>query len=247
MRAKVPCSGPSTLTKFIHNGHHAESKVNGAEVGVLTPNKPSGGLEKIRYQSLPDGALFGHFRLSSGEPRRNLTSVADRVAARLVGYLGNEDAAWDMLVSTGYTKHLPVRLGESAALRDCVALMCSAWANYRRNMPVTDVVDPTLYGKALRSLQRAIDDPRQQLSCETLAAATILERLEVLFDTGRPYYWTRHTYGIENLMIKRGPPKPEDHLDVQLALENHAALVSELPFLYKVSANIYYQVISLDC
>ncbi|KAI1380226.1 hypothetical protein F4677DRAFT_254126 [Hypoxylon crocopeplum] len=191
-----------------------------------TSEKPAGNLESIRCQDLLGGASFGHFRLSSDEPRKNLTTVADRVASRLVGYLGHEDAPWDMLATIGYTKHLPIRLAESPALRDGVALMCSAWANYRRNLPAAEVIDSNLYGKALRSLQRALNDAQQQLSCETLAAATILGRLEILFDTRRPFNRTHHAEGIKTIMLKRGPPKIDDDLDLHLALENHAAMIS---------------------
>ncbi|KAI0386506.1 hypothetical protein F5Y04DRAFT_244204 [Hypomontagnella monticulosa] len=230
IRAKVPCSGPPNLTKFIHSNRDA-STTNGSERDEVATQfsiseKSASHLESIRQKGLPGGGSFGHFRMASNEPRKNLTTVADRVAARLVGYLAHEDAPWDILATIGYTKHLPVRLGESAALRDSVALMCSTWSNYRRNVPVAQLVDSNLYGKALRSLQRALDDRHQQLKCETLAAATVLERLEVVFDTRRPYHRTRHVLGIQGLMMKRGPPNPYDDLDVHLAFENHAALIS---------------------
>ncbi|KAI1141337.1 hypothetical protein F5Y05DRAFT_257996 [Hypoxylon sp. FL0543] len=230
VHAKATCSGPPTLTKFVYGGSYIattdESK--GGEVVIRFPTSAitAGNLKSIRQQGLPGGASFGHFRMSSDEPRRNLTTVADRVAARLVGFLAHENAPWEVLAAIGYTKHLPARLGDSTALRDCVALMCSTWANSRRNLPAKQLIDSNLYGKALRSLQRALDDHKQQLKCETLAAATILERLEVLFDTRRPYHRTCHAFGINGLVMKRGPPNPEDDLDVHLAFENHAALVS---------------------
>ncbi|OTA62336.1 hypothetical protein K449DRAFT_465111 [Hypoxylon sp. EC38] len=230
VRAKATCSGPSTLTKFInnvcHNSTSNEPERDGVRVQLLTSGISANNLKSIRQQGLPGGASFGHFRLSADEPRKTPTSVADRVAARLVGFLVHENSPWDILAAIGYTKHLPARLGESPALRDCVALMCSTWANSRRNLPADQLIDSNLYGKALRSLQRALDDHKQQLRCETLAAATVLERLEVLFDTRRPYHRTRHAFGIKGLLMKRGPPDPNDDLDVHLAFENHAALVS---------------------
>ncbi|KAI1099502.1 hypothetical protein F4804DRAFT_79960 [Jackrogersella minutella] len=229
LRAKAPCSGPPNLTKFIHNGHHT-STTDGSNGDVVlrisTPETPESHLKSIRHRGLPGGASFGHFRLSPDKPRKNLTTVADRVGARLVGYLGHEGAAWDMLISFGDIKHIPSRLSESIALRDSVSLMCSTWANSRRNIPPDQMVDPNLYGKALRSLQRSLIDDQTKLKCETLAAATILERLEIMFDTHRPYHRTRHSFGIMGLMIKRGPPNPQDDLDMHLALENHASLIS---------------------
>ncbi|KAI2472866.1 hypothetical protein F4781DRAFT_382166 [Annulohypoxylon bovei var. microspora] len=241
LRAKVPCSGPPNLTKFINNGCHtlATEEPSGSETAVrfVTSGKGVKNLKSIRHQGLPSGASFDHFRLSSDDPRKALTTVADRVAARLVGYLTHEGVAWDMLASFGYNKHLPVRLSESPALRDSVALMCSAWTNSRRNVPPDQIVDSNLYGKALRSLQRSLDDRQLQLRCETLAAATILERLEIIFDTHRPYHRTRHSFGICNLMLRRGPPSPNDDLDMHLALENHASLISH--WLVEGGENFY--------
>ncbi|KAI1763713.1 hypothetical protein GGR53DRAFT_359078 [Hypoxylon sp. FL1150] len=229
VRAKVECSGPpASTTTFVNSSSQTPSQTTSGNEFVITLSssaRPAGSLEKIRGHDLPGGASFTHFRLHSHEPKKNLTTVADRVAARLIGYLGNDDAPWDILVYTGYTKHLPVRLGQNAALRDCVAVMCSTWANFKRNLPADKVLDSGLYGKALRSVQRAINDHSVQLSPETLAAVTILERLELIFKVGRPHHKAVHTVGIQDLMIRRGPPRPDDHLDVHLALENHAALI----------------------
>ncbi|KAI1211412.1 uncharacterized protein F4807DRAFT_451030 [Annulohypoxylon truncatum] len=230
LRAKTLCSGPPNLTKFINNGRHTpvaeESSESETMVHFVTSGKGVKNLKSIRHQGLPNGAQLGHFRLSADEPRKNLTTVADRVAARFVGYLTHERAAWDMLASAGYNRHLPVRLSESAALRDSVALVCSTWSNSRRNVPPDQIVDPNLYGKALRSLQRSLEDQQLQLRCETLAAATLLERVELIFDTHRPYQRTRHSFGISSLMSARGPPNPNDELDMHLALENHASMIS---------------------
>ncbi|KAI1662039.1 hypothetical protein F4813DRAFT_396718 [Daldinia decipiens] len=215
---------------FIHTSSHSSTtdEARGDEVAtqLTTHKRPVGNLESIRQRGLPGGASFGHFRFAPDGPRENLTTVAERVAARLVGYLSHENAPWDILASCGYIKHLPARLGESAALRDCVALMSSTWINSRRGFTTTKLLDSNLYVKALRTLQRAINDPHQQLRSETLAAATILERLELIFDTQRPYFRSHHWEGIQTLMIKRGPPNPRDELDIHLAFENHAALIS---------------------
>ncbi|KAI8965125.1 hypothetical protein F5Y11DRAFT_313926 [Daldinia sp. FL1419] len=231
LRAGVVCSGPPTLTKFIHTSSSDsatdEARGNeGATNQITRRGNTAGNLETIRQRGLPGGASFGQFRFAPDGPRKNLTTVAERVSARLVGYLSHENAPWDVLTVCGYTKYLPVRLIESAALRDSVALMVTTWVNSRRDFKSTPLIDSGLYGKALRTLQRAINDPQEQLKSETLAAATILERLELVFDTQRLYHRSRHWEGIQSLMIKRGPPDPQDPLDVHLMLENHAALVS---------------------
>lgn len=81
-------------------------------------------------------------------------------------------------------------------------------------------------GKALRSLQRALNDPNEQLNCETLVATTIMDRIEVLFDSTRSYNKAIHAAGIGALLIKRGPPNLNDDLDIHLAFENHGSQVS---------------------
>ncbi|KAI1473202.1 uncharacterized protein F4812DRAFT_42455 [Daldinia caldariorum] len=231
LRAGVTCSGPPNLIKFIHTSSYTSTTGearhdDGVATQLIARGRSAASLESIRQRGLPGGASFGHFRLAPGGPRNNPTTVADRVAARLVGYLTHENATWDILSSFGYVKHLPVRLNESPALRDCVALMCSTWVNARRDFSSAQLIDSSLYGKALRTLQRAINDHEQQLSNETLAAATILERLELVFDSQRPYHRSRHWEGIQTLMIRRGPPNPQDNFAVHLAFENHAALIS---------------------
>ncbi|KAI1489664.1 hypothetical protein F5X96DRAFT_600854 [Biscogniauxia mediterranea] len=238
IRARVACSGPPTMPKFIYNGSHANTDTSNADNVIrldesLDPEAPSRAqgqgsrtMVDVRQRGLPDGSSFGYLRLVASSPRSVPTTVADRLAARLVGYLAKEDPTWSVMRCIGYTKHIPARLGESVALRDGVALLCSAWANYRRDVPARQVIDPVLYGRALRSLQRCLDDRRQYSTCETLAAATIMERVEVLFDTDRPYHRARHTLGIQGIMLTRGPPKLDDDLDFQLALENGPALIS---------------------
>ncbi|KAI1387319.1 uncharacterized protein F4822DRAFT_279231 [Hypoxylon trugodes] len=231
VRANVPCSGPPTLTKFVHHKSTDETLVGDKTEGRFSAAEmPVGNLESLRHRNLPGGASFGHFRLASDEPRKNLTTVADRVGARLVRFVDHEDAPWDMLTYAGYMKYIPGRLSESAALRDAVALMCSTWANARRNVPTNQLIDPSLYGKALRNLQRALDDQKQQITAETLAAVTILERLDGVFDTKYPYNVSTHGVGVAGLMAVRGPPNIEDELDIHLATENHAALISHLAF-----------------
>lgn len=73
-----------------------------------------------------------------------------------------------------------------AQLDVTVAMLCSTWANFRRALPVEQVFKSQTYGKALRSLQSALSDESQPLRAETLAAVTIMERVEAVFDARRP-------------------------------------------------------------
>ncbi|KAL1858645.1 hypothetical protein Plec18167_003480 [Paecilomyces lecythidis] len=54
-----------------------------------------------------------------------------------------------------------------------------------------------------------------------------MERFEVLFDVTKPAHRVRHTQGIDALMRQRGPPDLKNEFDIQLAIENHASLISK--------------------
>ena len=169
-----------------------------------------------------------HPRLS--RPKDNPTTAADRVSIRLVSYISNH-ASTDIFFQLGYLKFLPARLDKSPALRDCAVLMCSSYTNFRRDLPQTKMLNLKLYTKALRSLHRALDD-HSHITSETLAAASLMQRIEFLFDATRPLHRTRHAGGIEGVMRQRGPPNLDDDLDMQLAIENHITLVCLACFLF---------------
>lgn len=128
-----------------------------------------------------------------------------------------------LLIESGCFTLLPARLGESTALRDCTALFASTWAKFRRGLSIEDVTDRQLYGKALRSLHSALN--KQQFNCQTLAAITVMERFEIMFDPGRPLNWSAHRKGMITLMATRGPPTSGDEMDIILALDNYLLIV----------------------
>jgi hypothetical protein len=224
-RANAQCSGPPDTHKFIYNGnHHAENNINEGttcqSIGLSTTQQAV--LFPLDSFKTSNGASFARLRLSSGGPRRNLSTVADRVAARFGMYLSGKDDS-NMLAHIDYVKYLPSRLQHSAALRDSLALFISALINSKRNVSPAEVVDRKLYGKAIRSLQYALNNS-ESLTCETLAATTILDRFEMAFDGGS-IYRAVHASGVRSLTMKRGPPNLENEMDVQLALKNLIPIV----------------------
>lgn len=180
----------------------------------------------INSRDVEGGSQYGYFRLAplSG-PRKYPTTVSDRLAAQLVRLL-EKDASREILSNASYLEHIPTRLGDSPALRDCVALFCSAWGNYRRELIDRELIPPKAYGKALRSLQRALHTPNEQLRAETLGAVTIMERCNVLFDNDRTHRPMIHVRAIHNIMKTRGPPNLDDDLDLLLAMENRPTLLT---------------------
>jgi hypothetical protein len=150
-------------------------------------------------------------------------SPSDRAAAQLIQHL-EQDTWRDILLNIGYLKYVPAALHSSPALRDCVSLFNSCWENLRRGAPATNLIDAAAYGRALGSLQLALQGP-DQLSSETLAAVNVMERVEAMFSYQDVRRRVVHAKGIQSLLKKRGPTKLESDLDCFLLLETRAALV----------------------
>ncbi|KAK1248968.1 hypothetical protein MKX08_007188 [Trichoderma sp. CBMAI-0020] len=210
-RVDAVCSGPSTEIKFVHSGVHATSRAD-VEVPAksakpqLQCSTPFHAIVAINSRDVPGGASYGVLRLSQ-EPRPSLTTVADRLAANLVRHL-ERDSDGAFLLTLGHIKFVPAR------------------ANFRRALPVEQIINSQTYGKALRSLQIALNDGHQQLSAETLAAVTIIERVEIAFDARRPRHGAVHGQGMHGLMLKRGPPRLSDELDTCLAFDNMGSILA---------------------
>ncbi|KAJ2981075.1 hypothetical protein NUW58_g6782 [Xylaria curta] len=81
------------------------------------------------------------------------------------------------------------------------------------------VLDRKEYGKALGLLRSALSDPRQAYDAGTLAAITLIHRIEVGFDGRTCFAMTSHAAGLYALMAARGPPRLDDELDVHLFFE----------------------------
>ena len=223
IRAQLLCSGPPTEPKFVHSDYNAPTQEAPDQelLDVHWQPKVRGKVPNSLSDSL--GWKSRASRVESLRARPNLTTHADRVASRLIRNLEHGPSR-PLLWSTGCLEWMPARFSKSPALRDAVTVFLSSWLNLHKQLPVEDLVDPALQGKALRSLQRAVNDPAEQRTCETLAAATLVERVETMFCFHRGAK-NVHTSGIQALMTNRGPPSLDDELDVCLALENQWLLV----------------------
>jgi hypothetical protein len=160
--------------------------------------------------------------------------------SRLITYLERESRFDASLVD--YFRLLPARLGSSAALRDAVACFCRGWSDSENASPSKSSVDPQAYGKALRSLQRALGDEKEKLATETLAAVSVIYRVEVLFGGQPNLQSVTHAQGIYSLMETRGPPNLDDDLDVCLAFEHQISVVSHCQDL----KSLYYKLTETD-
>lgn len=222
------------MVKFVHNDRRSSNatKVVVVAESSLADNMKGevvrtrrGTFVNLGSRHMPEGSTYQSMRLVE-RLRPGPTTTADRIAVRLVGYFDKNPR--DPSVVITYFKLLAQLFGQSAAFSDSVALFCSCWSCFQHGVPDGYYMDYNLYGKALRSHQRALNNPTEQLSCETLAATTILDRTEIFFDGNQRHNKAVHVAGIVASLAKRGPPKLNDDLDIHLALENQGRLVSFL-------------------
>lgn len=214
-KSRCPCSGPPIPI---------DAADSDASSTISLPSSPSSSSRLLSHYELPEGSSLIRVRLNVHHPRSYPTTIADRVASRLVAYL-EKGSLFDASLAVDYLKLLPTRLDSSNALRDAVALFCGCWGGFRRAPATQLLVDPRARVKALRSLQRALADENSMFASETLAAAALMERVAVLFDNRGDEELVAHVRGISSLMVHRGPPNIEDELDLALAFANLGTLV----------------------
>jgi hypothetical protein len=165
------------------------------------------------------GSQFSAFRLVT----RPNTTAAERIAARMVNNIRDAPDR-GMVLSPKFLRELPRRMPESPCVRDSVALYCHVWNTFRRGERIAEFVSLGLYGKAVRSLLRALQS-ETAVSVETLAAITLLQRTEHLFDSSRSTLSPAHAKGIVHIIKRLGPPEPGDDLHYGLVFENYGTLV----------------------
>ncbi|CAH0036567.1 unnamed protein product [Clonostachys solani] len=208
-RRGATCPGPSTLLKFVPDGLHPNHKrVLG---GAIDQDGDGNETHQLQLQ-LPS---------RTPSPQSPPTTIADSVAARLVLHL-NSAPDRGIIIQTKHLKHVPKRLSEFPCLRDVIYLFCSVWADFCRRVPLVEFVTMPAYGRAIKSLRQTLDS-RNAIAVETLAAITILQRTEDLFNPGRRTML--HEKGITILLAAMGPPKPDDEFYTSLVCENYGILV----------------------
>ncbi|OCL12160.1 hypothetical protein AOQ84DRAFT_420790 [Glonium stellatum] len=126
-----------------------------------------------------------------------------------------------------YLSYLPSRYGYSDCLDD--ATRCVA-AKMRQIVLTTDQLpDATVlshYGKALKSLQAAVNDPVSCLKSDILCATEILALFELLsFSSGDK--WKHHMAGAAQLIKLRGPQNYSTNFDQALFMALAGLILTE--------------------
>ncbi|KAI1323892.1 hypothetical protein F5Y16DRAFT_327734 [Xylariaceae sp. FL0255] len=115
-----------------------------------------------------------------------------------------------------YFSFIPARFSEVPVLED--AYRCLITVAHSLLVPTKKTNNKTIlgyYGKSLRSLQNAVDDPTSRHTAETLCAIGILALFEIL-NSSEGNLWGRHMRGASRLIQSRGPDSFTTEFDLAL-------------------------------
>ncbi|CAG9949762.1 unnamed protein product [Clonostachys rosea f. rosea IK726] len=212
-RKGVKCPGPSSLVKFVRNGHRSAPPSHSRALAEGSESSPSlqrrvmvsqGPLKSYRGGN----GVEGSFRLQV--PRSKLQTAVDTIGSLLISLLDTRGTS--TFGTLHFLEFCPQRMSQSACLRDCVALYCHAWIQcHHYRQPVSEVLESKIYGVAIRSLRKTMNDDKLY-TAETLGAMVLLERFMYPCRLSKPKEVVRHQLGIRHVMKQIGPPNPDDDL-----------------------------------
>jgi len=181
----------------------------------------------VDIHATADGSGSFH-RMKIMAPSR-MTRPEDRLAAKLALYVecANGTGYNICMTEQGFAM-IARRTADSVALRDSLECLLASWENLRRGCSFKELLDLKLYGKALKSLRKAMLDPEQQVSPLTLAAISLVQKMEVAYDSNKGINRQSHTDGICGIMSRQNPSQL-DETQLQLAFENMGEMVSMHP------------------
>lgn len=180
----------------------------------------------IKNKTTASGATFSKMKLRPSKPKVLITpsaTRADLLAGRIATCLkSSEGTGYSLSMFMTTLGYVPPLVESNQALFDATDLLLSTWLKLCQGNSPQDIFDLRSYIRALRSLQKVLNDPQEQTSSATLAATIYLQTTEYWFDYEKGISQISHSNGIHSIMMKRGPPKPGDNLGIQLILDSYA-------------------------
>ncbi|KAK7926615.1 hypothetical protein PG985_003613 [Apiospora marii] len=252
-RAKRQCSGPPRM-KFVINGCHSasggyDSASSTSSAGSDTstprddathhPSTPSPPRTMRRRQprsswernTPKEGGSFPRMQLSEPpKPRDMAPAPAERLAAELVFCL---DAApgtgYDLRMWGSSLELIPPLIDQSAVLQHATKLLTTCWTNMRRGWPRRAWLDAQVYDAALIGLQQALEqacqDPASNLATSTLAAQTILQKVEIACNDRSVNYQSNHGAGLSAVISAGVCDQGFSELRLHLIFESSFAML----------------------
>lgn len=126
--------------------------------------------------------------------------------------------------------HVPAMLESSPALTASVACCLEACQQRELHPGMRKDLNIQLYGRALRSIQGALEDRAQRTSDATFLAVVLMQRIETALVTrgivARIPCWSVHAGGVSELLRHRGVFNPENSLIFETMIENIGPIVA---------------------
>lgn len=190
-KAGRKCSGPTRLTKFVHNGKHTREDDNmgdqaqdGTDEGLIgaSDSGETTRLFDIKNKTTASGATFSKMKLRPSKPKVLITpsaTRADLLAGRIATCLkSSEGTGYSLSMFMTTLGYVPPLVESNQALFDATDLLLSTWLKLCQGNSPQDIFDLRSYIRALRSLQKVLNDPQEQTSSATLAATIYLQTTE---------------------------------------------------------------------
>ncbi|KAI1415792.1 hypothetical protein F5Y13DRAFT_155325 [Hypoxylon sp. FL1857] len=244
-KAGKECSGPSKRVKFVNNGKHrrednqlgdlAQEFLDTSLTDDTSSNTGStGSLLNIKNKTMANGATYSKLRIYNRKPQipsKPPGTEADLLGGKIITYLkSGEGTGYSLSMFLSTLVYVPPLLERNEALFDATNLLVSTWQKLCRGTSPHELFDLRSYNRALRSLQKVLDDPEEQTSHSTLAATIYLQTTEYLFDYARGINQISHSNGIYSILMQKGVPKPGDNFGCQLILDSFG-------FMFRLLAN----------
>ncbi|KAH9889662.1 hypothetical protein F4778DRAFT_773278 [Xylariomycetidae sp. FL2044] len=174
---------------------------------------------------------------SVGPPLTSLEILSSRLIVCLEAAPGTGN---DLGILGASLRMLPRHLccSPSRALENAIELVVNSWTNSQTSSGDTmTAMDPGMwldlrvYNKALRSLQLALDDVEQvtgaKLGCSTVAALSLLQKVELIYDFDRGANQENHAAGLTAVISKTGPYQEWSEFGLHLTFESMYNMLQE--------------------
>lgn len=164
------------------------------------------------------------------------------LARALVAATTTGGAGVRMSVFGPFIQEVPSRIGHNAALDAAAAVLVSAHTSLVNKKSSTEIVNPHLYLRAIKTLQACLDDPQQGMSANTLCASVLLSLVEVSTSQQEAAFflltnqalagprignrYLAHVGGAGRLMELQGPEQFQDTFAKEILRFNRGGIVS---------------------
>lgn len=200
-------------------------------ITVRSTAKDGGTFQKLRLLRTRKGGPLSSQMADEPSPMLVCpgSSAGEILARRLFTFIDCSDHGVGARVRIHgmWLKELPRRFGSSPALDSTVACLVSSHEAVIRGEDHSMWLDYQQYGKAIKALQSVVDNPKEQLSTNTLATVALMWRIEGTFAaaTGLIGRQTVHAQALADMLRLRGLGPCKDNLDFLLTVDCQVAAV----------------------